>query len=52
MLRPINDEEIPAVALLMNQAYRATGSVKSWTTESGILEGERTNESDLRAEIG
>lgn len=39
--------DIPALNLLINSAYRGESSKKGWTTEANLLEGKRTNESEL-----
>ena len=44
-------EEIPALTLLINSAYRGETSKKGWTTEAHLLEGKRTNEEELTETI-
>ena len=41
----IND--IPALVVLVNNAYRGEGSKKGWTTEADLLDGQRTDEKSL-----
>jgi ribosomal protein S18 acetylase RimI-like enzyme len=40
-------EDIPALTILINSAYRGETSKKGWTTEAHLLEGKRTNEDEL-----
>ncbi|PXY38865.1 GNAT family N-acetyltransferase [Flavobacterium cheongpyeongense] len=41
-------QDIPALNLLINSAYRGESSKKGWTTEAYILEGKRTTEEELQ----
>ena len=50
-LTAATDGDVPAIAALMNMAYRAGGSDAGWTTEADVFEGERTSEVLLRQEI-
>ena len=43
--------DIPAVVVLMNRAYRATGPTPGWTHESAYIEGDRTTEPFLRQDL-
>lgn len=43
--------DVPAVAALMNRAYRDVGSGASWNTEGSYMGGDRTSESLLLADI-
>lgn len=43
--------DLPAVAALMNAAFRGTPSDRSWSVETGYISGERTNETLLREEL-
>ncbi len=45
------DADVPAVAALMNSAYRSSGSDAGWTTEADYIEGNRTSEAMLRQDI-
>ena len=45
------DEDVPAIAALMNTAYRGTGSDAGWTTESDCIDGDRASEALLREEL-
>jgi len=44
-------QDIPALNILINSAYRGETSKKGWTTEANILEGKRTNEKELTETI-
>lgn len=45
------DADLAAVAALVNGAYRGAESRQGWTTEAEFLEGERTSEQRLRADL-
>lgn len=51
MLVKIRDEEIPAIVLLINEAYRGVTAAANWTSESGYIEGNRTTEKMIRQEL-
>ncbi len=40
-------EDIPALTVLINSAYRGESSKKGWTTEAHLLEGKRTDEQEM-----
>ena len=40
-------EDIPALTILINSAYRGERSKKGWTTEAHLLEGKRTDEPEM-----
>jgi len=40
-------EDIPALCLLINNAYRGNSSRKGWTTEADFLDGQRTDPDSL-----
>lgn len=44
-------QDIPALTILINSAYRGETSKKGWTTEANLLEGKRTNEEELTETI-
>jgi len=44
-------QDIPALNILINSAYRGETSKKGWTTEAHLLEGKRTNEEELTQTI-
>jgi DNA-binding MarR family transcriptional regulator/GNAT superfamily N-acetyltransferase len=50
-LVPAADADVPAVVALMNRAYRGPVSATSWATEAGYINGNRTTEALLRAEM-
>jgi ribosomal protein S18 acetylase RimI-like enzyme len=41
--------DVPAVAALIEAAYRGPDAQRGWTTESHLLTGPRTNEADIAA---
>ncbi len=45
------EADLPAIAALMNRAFRGAESERGWSTEAGIIAGTRTTESLLREEI-
>ncbi|MBE8724000.1 GNAT family N-acetyltransferase [Flavobacterium hungaricum] len=47
MITKTSIEDIPALVILINSAYRGETSKKGWTTEAHLLEGKRTNEEEL-----
>jgi GNAT superfamily N-acetyltransferase len=51
LLRHAVESDYAAIADLANLAYRGTGPTASWNIESGIIEGQRLNESLLREDI-
>jgi ribosomal protein S18 acetylase RimI-like enzyme len=51
LLTPVTEADFPAIIDLANIAYRGTGTTKSWNHETGILEGQRLNESLLREDL-
>jgi ribosomal protein S18 acetylase RimI-like enzyme len=40
-------QDIPALTILINSAYRGESSKKGWTTEAHLLEGKRTDEEEM-----
>jgi ribosomal protein S18 acetylase RimI-like enzyme len=40
-------QDIPALATLINSAYRGESSKKGWTTEAHLLEGKRTDQQEM-----
>ncbi|MBT9394180.1 GNAT family N-acetyltransferase [Hymenobacter sp. NST-14] len=54
MLRfaPATAADVPALNRLVNRAYRGEASEQGWTTESGLLAGQRTDEADLLEQLG
>jgi GNAT superfamily N-acetyltransferase len=51
MLTPAIEADHSAIIELANWAYRGTGPSASWNMESGILEGQRLNESLIREDL-
>ncbi len=49
--RRAGGEAAEAISNLVNSAYRGDSSRAGWTTEADLLEGQRTDESDVRALI-
>jgi ribosomal protein S18 acetylase RimI-like enzyme len=45
------DAELPELVQLVNAAYRGTGSRTGWTSEAGLIDGERVTLDALRREI-
>lgn len=44
---PATPADIPALATLVNSAYRGEASTQGWTTEAHLLDGQRTDAADL-----
>jgi ribosomal protein S18 acetylase RimI-like enzyme len=51
LLTRATEADYPAIIDLANIAYRGTGPSASWNVESGIIEGQRLNESLLREDV-
>jgi DNA-binding MarR family transcriptional regulator/ribosomal protein S18 acetylase RimI-like enzyme len=43
--------DLAAIASLMNRAYRGQGADAGWTTDAAFIDGERTSEAELAAEM-
>src|SRR6185437_5693400 len=50
-LDPATPDELPAIAALVNGAYRGEGARRGWTTESDYIDGQRTDPATLRADL-
>lgn len=50
-LSAAKDADVPAVAALMNMAFRGGGSDAGWTTEADHFQGNRTSEELLREDL-
>ncbi|OYX29450.1 MAG: GNAT family N-acetyltransferase [Caulobacterales bacterium 32-69-10] len=50
-LYPTADSDLPAVAALVNAAYRGDTSRQGWTTESDYLDGQRTDVKTLSRDL-
>ncbi len=46
-LRPATAADVPALAVLINNAYRGEASRQAWTTEAHLLDGPRIDEAAL-----
>lgn len=51
LLVAAQDHELPAIAALVNSAYRGPSAEKGWTSETYILGGQRTDAETLRADL-
>lgn len=51
-LQPASAGDLAAVAGLMNRAFRGSGPVASWDSEAELIDGERTSEALLSANLG
>lgn len=45
------DADLPAVAALMNRAFRGTGPQAGWNSEAAYIDGDRTSEAMLREDL-
>ncbi|WLI78034.1 bifunctional helix-turn-helix transcriptional regulator/GNAT family N-acetyltransferase [Kosakonia sp. H02] len=50
-LCPMEENERADVVNLLNRAYRSGGEDAGWTTEAGLLDGDRISEETLRQEL-
>lgn len=50
-LRIATDADVPAVVTLMNRAYRGRGPEAGWSTEDGLIAGDRTTDAYLRRDL-
>ena len=50
-LRPAVEADYAGIVDLANLAYRGSGSTANWNIETGIIEGQRLNESLLREDL-
>jgi ribosomal protein S18 acetylase RimI-like enzyme len=50
-IRPATRDDVDIIVHLATAAYRATGDDAGWTTESHLLDGDRTNPTDVAAAI-
>lgn len=51
VVRRATKSDAPAVVALVERAYRGEASRAGWTTEADLLDGQRTDEADVRAAI-
>ena len=52
MITKATSEDVSALNILINSAYRGESSKKGWTTEANLLQGLRTTEQELAETIG
>lgn len=50
-LFPARPDDLPAVAALVNSAYRGETSRQGWTTEADYIDGQRTDAASLAADL-
>lgn len=50
-LFPATPEDLPAIAALVNSAYRGETSRQGWTTEADYLDGQRTDPAALASDL-
>jgi GNAT superfamily N-acetyltransferase len=50
-LCPASTDELPAIAALVNSAYRGETSRQGWTTETDYIGGQRTDPATLAADL-
>jgi ribosomal protein S18 acetylase RimI-like enzyme len=50
-LHPATTADLPAIAALVNSAYRGESSRQGWTTEADYLGGQRTDAATLEREL-
>ncbi len=50
-LFPAEPADLPAIAELVNSAYRGEGSRLGWTTEADYIDGQRTDVQALQADL-
>jgi ribosomal protein S18 acetylase RimI-like enzyme len=51
IIAPYREEELEAIAALVNGAYRGETSRAGWTSEAELLGGQRTDPDTLRADL-
>ncbi len=52
VFRPACAADVPAIVALVESAYRGESGRRGWTTESHLLDGQRTDAADVSALIG
>ena len=50
-IRPAAPADVEAVAALVERAYRGDSSRAGWTTEAGLLDGQRTDPGEVAAKV-
>jgi GNAT superfamily N-acetyltransferase len=48
---PATENDLPQLTALVNSAYRGEGSKQGWTTEADLLDGQRTDETELGKQL-
>lgn len=51
VFRAASPDDIPAIVALVESAYRGESGLRGWTTESHLLDGQRTDAADVGAVI-
>ncbi|HZX71704.1 MAG TPA: GNAT family N-acetyltransferase [Rhodanobacter sp.] len=51
LFRPAVAADVPAIVALVESAYRGESGLRGWTTESHLLDGQRTDAADVAALI-
>lgn len=51
LIRPATDADVSELVQLVTRAYRAKDGGAGWTTESHLLDGQRTNDEEVRSAI-
>ena len=51
ILHRATDDDVPAVAVLMNTAFRGEGDAAGWNSEARYIEGDRTTAALLRDDL-
>ncbi|HQR89503.1 MAG: GNAT family N-acetyltransferase [Caulobacter sp. 12-67-6] len=51
LLATAQAHDLPAIAALVNAAYRGPSAQKGWTSETHMLDGQRTDVETLRADL-
>jgi len=51
LLAAAQDHDLPAIADLVNLAYRGDAAQQGWTTEAAFMGGQRTDAESLRADL-
>jgi ribosomal protein S18 acetylase RimI-like enzyme len=50
--RQAREADVPAIVALVESAYRGDTSRAGWTTEADLLDGQRTDEAEIRSWLG
>lgn len=52
VFRPASSADVAAIVALVESAYRGESGLRGWTTESHLLDGQRTDAADVGSLIG